>query len=269
MVKMLRELTKNLPNGVCKLYNITATAVEKRWSRQLRPSRFLMLLAAIGFATGTHAKTWDLTSSSGEYLTFLSNGARLADGDEVTGTWDSQGTIKIVDGATVTFRDFKVDPSGNVVECAGITCEGDAIINLVGDNEVTGYHFDHPAIYVPEGKTLTIKGPGTLNASTLSTYNSHSGWDAGNAAAIGGGVNKPCGNIVIESGIVNANAGFKGAGIGAGANGGHCGTITIKSGRITAKGGAGWDGNDGKNYGGAAIGGACARGREMVYCPAS
>ena len=90
-----------------------------------------------------------------------------------------------------------------------------------------------------QGKTLTIKGTGSLDAE-------NEGW----AAAIGGGETLPCGNIVIESGTIVAKGGEGASGIG---SGGHdadgigatvaeqyaettCGNIEIKGGYITAMG---------------------------------
>ena len=68
-----------------------------------------------------------------------------------------------------------------------------------------------------KGKTLTIKGPGTLESSSQ-------GW----AAGIGGGKDLECGNIVIEEGIVIAKGGNNAAAIGGGWSG-SCGDIVIRS----------------------------------------
>ncbi len=56
----------------------------------------------------------------------------------------------------------------------------------------------------------------------------------GGAAAIGGGYNNPCGNIVIEDGTVTASGGEDSAGIGSVND--YCGNITITGGNVTASG---------------------------------
>jgi len=98
---------------------------------------------------------------------------------------------------------------------AGITCLGDATIVLSGTNTVKGFNERYPGIHVPEGSTLTIRGDGSLTASS-------NGFGAG----IGGGLDIACGNIVIEGGDIIATGGYGSAGIGGGI-GGSCGNITI------------------------------------------
>ena len=81
-----------------------------------------------------------------------------------------------------------------------------------------------PCIYIASGKTLTITGNGSLNASSTGMI----------TAAIGGcySSGNSCGNIVIESGNITANGGSCAA-IGGGYNG-NCGDITINGGTIQA-----------------------------------
>ncbi len=137
--------------------------------------------------------------------------------------------ISIAAGATVTLSNVTIrGVNKSSCEWAGITCEGDATIILVGTNTVTGFDSEYPGIYVPAYATLTIKGDGSLDASS-------NGYGAG----IGAGWDfKYCGNIVIESGSIVATGGYGAAGIG----GGHrssCGDITIKGGIVAATGGKG------------------------------
>ena len=122
----------------------------------------------------------------------------------------------VADGATVTL-DGVVINGANDEDCgwAGIICEGGATIILKGANTVKGFYEEYPGIYVPEGKTLTIKGDGSLDASS-------NGYGAG----IGGGYNISCGNIAIEGGNIVATGGYLATGIGGGGNG-SCGAITI------------------------------------------
>ncbi len=78
---------------------------------------------------------------------------------------------------------------------------------------------------MPEGKTLTIQGSGSLTASSN-----------GYVAGIGGGFQIDCGNIVIQGGNITATGGDHAAGIGCGAAG-KCGNISISGGTIVANGG--------------------------------
>ena len=140
--------------------------------------------------------------------------------------------IKIAAGATVTLHDI------HIADDSYIDCQGDATIILEGENSICADK-NNPAIWVDQGKTLTIKGTGSLDAENV-----------GHAAAIGGGEMLPCGNIVIESGTIVAKGGEGASGIG---SGGHdadgigatvaeqyaettCGNIEIKGGHITATG---------------------------------
>ena len=98
-------------------------------------------------------------------------------------------------------------------------------------NTVTTSAEGQPAIFIPEGTTLTIQGTGSLTANATGD----------GAAGIGGGYQDGisyaginCGNIIIESGTITATGNT--AGIGGGANG-TCGTITINGGTVEAQGG--------------------------------
>jgi len=155
----------------------------------------------------------------------------VPNGSTLTGTLANNVRISIADGATVTLQDIGINGSGTGTGTfAGITCEGDATIILEGTNTVKGfsqYGSGHPGIFVPSGKTLTVKGTGALNASS-SDY----------CAGIGGGNGVSCGNIVIEGGTITATGGpHYGAGIGSGDNS-ACGNIEIKGGTVTANGGS-------------------------------
>ena len=175
------------------------------------------------------------TARTGDVLT----GKAVKDGDYV-----DYITINIADGATVTLRDVTIDGSsysGDPYEMhAGITCDGDATIILEDGttNIVKGFYSTYPGISVPAGKTLTIRGNGSLTASS-----------SGAGTGIGGGQDMACGNIVIESGEIvaygytNYNNSTDNAGIG----GAFCGNITIKGGNVTAYGGKGGAGIGGGN----------------------
>ncbi len=82
----------------------------------------------------------------------------LNNNDMLTGTGGSNTRVTIADGAMVVLSGAYITPVGN---WAGITCEGDATIIFEGDNAVMG-GMDSPGIYVSRGKTLTIRGNGSL-----------------------------------------------------------------------------------------------------------
>lgn len=160
--------------------------------------------------------------------------ATATDGMTITGTLGVIKKISIADGATVTLNNVTINgTNGFDYKWAGITCVGDATIILKdgSENTVKGFYEDYPGIFVPSGKTLTIKGSGSLTASS-------NGYGAG----IGGGFGISCGNIEIQGGIITATGGWSGAGIGAGSGIGAgesiCGTITISGGTVTAIGGS-------------------------------
>ena len=135
------------------------------------------IAAAIGIAAGAWADPIDLATL--EYST------RMGDGIVLTGELKKKVQISIMDGATVTLKDITIHGvNDGKYKWAGITCEGDATLVLEGGNAVIGFHEDYPGVYVPPGKTLTIKGWGTLSAGPCA---------GGFAAGIGGGWYLPCG----------------------------------------------------------------------------
>ena len=143
--------------------------------------------------------------------------------------------ITIADGATVTLADVTINGVNNeIYNWAGITSGDNSIIILDGTNTVKGFYEDYPGIYVPENKTLTIKGTGSLTASPFDGGRTNGSFGAG----IGGGNDINCGNIIIEGGTITATGGEGAAGIGAGMGSGViCGTITISGGSVSATGG--------------------------------
>ena len=167
------------------------------------------------------------------------------DGYVLTGTLGGNYKITIADGATVTLRDATVP--GRVANdlptpWAGITCLGDATIILEGENYARGYNDDYPGIQAgPTGKTLTIRGSGSLTATTgLYESPSNPGFIQGASAGIGGGFTMHVGNICIEGGTITASGNEGGAGIGCGQTihgTASSGDITITGGNVTATGG--------------------------------
>ncbi|MCR5366873.1 MAG: hypothetical protein K6E67_12145 [Prevotella sp.] len=149
-------------------------------------------------------------------LAAVTENTTVPNGYTLTGKLGGNYKISIADGATVTLDGVTINGTyDNSYQWAGITCEGDATIILSGTNTVKGFKSDRPGIYVPTGKTLTIQGTGSLNASSN-----------GRAAGIGGGYEIACGNITITGGTVTATGGNDAAGIGGGCNA-ISGNITI------------------------------------------
>lgn len=185
----------------------------------------VMNLATTNNATVTLYAVWKdpnetITSSTGEI--------KVYDGQTLTGEGGANTHVTIADGATVTLNGVTITSITNDVNhnWAGITCEGDATIILADGttNTVKGGYGEYPGVYVPAGKTLTIQGDGSLNASSN-----------GYAAGIGAGydTDMSCGNIIIEGGNITATGGSRSAGIGS-----NCGNITISGGSVTATGGS-------------------------------
>ena len=166
-----------------------------------------------------------------------------SDGETLTGTLGANVKISIAAGATVTLNNVTINGTKNSsYKWAGITCLGNATIILSGTNTVKGFYEDYPGIYVPVDYTVTIKGSGSLTASS-------NGYGAG----IGGVYKIACGNIEIQGGTVEATGGNQAAGIGSGSQAG-CGDITITTGvtKVTATKGSG-----APNSIGAGIAGTC------------
>ena len=247
-------------------YTVTGHDTDGRIYVIMRPtsSATIKITATAGIRNYTKSltgKTWaannfyqqGLKMASTLKLTKLTGDFTAQNGDVLTGTLDENDKymISIADGATVTLSDVTINGENNSsCHWAGITCEGNATIILTGTNTVKGFYVNYPGIYVPSGKTLTIQGSGSLDASSN-----------GHGAGIGGGFNLACGNITIEGGNITATGGAYAAGIGGG-NGADCGDITITKGvtEVTATGGEnapysiGAGGNSG-NIGTVTIGG--------------
>ena len=172
--------------------------------------------------------TIDLSKLSKPYI--------AVNGDVLTGKLPEDVNVKIsiTDGATVTLQEVTIEGwDREKYDWAGLTCEGDATIVLKNVNSVRGFYFIQPGISVPVGKTLTIRGDGTLN---VQSNNSLHPYEDVYGPGIGGRINNDCGNIRIESGTVNAIGHKRSPGIGSSKEY-ICGNITITGGTVTATGG--------------------------------
>ena len=161
------------------------------------------------------AKTVDLATLTADYTAH--------DGDTLTGKLAEAVQITVADGASITIADAYINDELLMYDgkdFAGITCLGDATITISDSNSISGFHTFYPAIFVPEGHTLTFQGDGILNARS-------NGYLSCLSAAIGsvrGGAN--CGNLVFLGGEIYAEGGDRSAGIGASCSS-DCGNITI------------------------------------------
>ncbi len=157
----------------------------------------------------------------------LTGDKTVEDGMIITGTLGGNYKVSIAAGATVTLRDITISgEDSSDYDWAGLTCLGDATFILEGVNNVTGFHSYCPGVFVPTGKTLWIRGEGTLRAFS-------NGW----AAGIGAGYRQTaCGNITIEGGTIVASGGTGAAGIGS-SFGSACGDISILGGEVYGIGG--------------------------------
>ena len=187
------------------------------------------------FNPGTYYQSTVTMAPAATDLSKLTGDYTAKNGETLTGTLAGNYKISIADGATVTLDGVTITGENNSdYKWAGITCEGDATIILKdgSENTVKGFYERYPGIYVPDdaenpanNKTLTIKGTGSLTASSN-----------GNGAGIGGGKYTNCGNIEIQGGVITATGSSYAAGIG-GAGESSCGFITISGGTVTATGG--------------------------------
>ena len=215
-------------------------------------------------ANNGYSVSWRMTPAT--LLSTMASDYTAQNGETLYGKLDKNVKISIADGAKVTLKDVDINGSyyWSSGDHAGITCAGDATITLEGTNTVRGFYLNYPGIYVPWGKTLTIEGEGSLQASSYINglapgigggYYMHCGdivINGGNITAIGygsycaglgggqgeaGNVTR-CGKITINGGTVSAQCyGSSGAGIGSGYYG-SCGPITINGGNVSASGGS-------------------------------
>ena len=212
--------------------------------------------AGVKFASATSAETTFVMPASNVAVTANFNSTLdlstvtadtvIKDNTIVTGTLGANVKISIADGATVTLKDVTINGTeGESYKWAGLTCAGDATITLEGTNTVKGWRY-YPGVFVPKGKTLTIKGSGSLAANSLL------GAGIGGCNALDSPYNIPkeegsCGTIVIEGGTITATGG-RAAGIGCGLNS-DCDGVTIKGGTVTAISGV-WAAGIGSSKGG-------------------
>lgn len=157
--------------------------------------------------------------------------------------WNVMGGQHItISGGThkITLSNLTIDDPGTGNSAINVQDGANVTLVLEGSNYVEGA-YDHPAIWVEEGSSLTIEGAGSLEARAGSASLSMG------AAAIGGGYNEDAfGDIIINGGTVAAYGSTGGAGIGGGyliGDGGQSGDITINGGIVKAYGGSSFNTN--------------------------
>ncbi len=196
------------------------------------------LVLAVCASFGASAATLNLST--------VTTNTTIANNTTVTGTLNSNVKLTIAHGATITLSDATIngdEVNSSSYKWAGLTCDGNATVILVGENFVNSFYDGYPGIYVPELRTLTIQGSGSLNAIGCTK-----------AAGIGGGLGQSlnylgnCGTIVINGGEITAEGGYGGAGIGGGQSS-ICTSIVINGGKISVSSGIGGAGI-GSGYGG-------------------
>lgn len=237
------------PEGTKGFVALNSSSVNEKWAVLLPQTSFddaeatiahvgytvdIPNIEADGFITGENAIEIS-TPSNIVYLDWLTSDYTATNGQTLTGTLGGNYKISVnANNPTVILRNVTINKNGTYNEAAwaGITCDNNTTLVLIGTNNVTGFYEDYPGIYIAPEKTLTIQAEsdGALNASC---NGGEYGWGAG----IGGAYELDCGNIVINSGTINAIGG-RAAGIG-GASEGACGNITINGGIVTATGGIG------------------------------
>lgn len=177
-------------------------------------------------------------------LASITENTTFSDGAILSGILGANVKISIAAGATVTLRDVTINGiNSNRCLWAGINCEGNATLILKGTNKVKGFYEYYPGIQAAHNGTgsgdeytLTIRGDGSLTASSnglgAGIGSGRCGYSSGSLTTI----DAPCGNINIQGGTITATGGEDAAGIGA-ATRSSCGNITISGGTITATGG--------------------------------
>ena len=143
------------------------------------------------------------TATANRTLTTNDGVVTLVDGDILTGTGGANTQLKIADGAMVMLSGVTNTDITQETNRPGIDCLGDATIILAGTNSVRGREYA-AGIFVPEGKTLTIMGSGTLVATGGNTSQEGAGSGLIGGAGIGGTKDVSCGSIVIAGGTVTA-----------------------------------------------------------------
>ena len=243
-----------------------------RLKSALRRGVAAAVIAGIVVSSGipAYAAQWDIAdgditvkAGSTEGTNRVTQGEKDVEDTDTVITGESKENTVTIDtskgNVDVTFDDLKIDASDKDEAAVRVEGNGDATIELDGDNELKsgGYNAGlEKDGHEPEG-TLTIKDDKGKDGSLTAE-----GGDKG-GAGIGGGMESTGSNIKITGGTIEAVGGEGAAGIGGGVYGSGR-DIEISGGKVSATGGDMDEKLDPSRPGAAGIGdGAGTEGREI------
>ena len=190
----------------------------------------VLLEALFGDGTGVHIGGRELpVAGYYKYNDGFLNSSSAGDYNAYLVGSDTEGYTLTINGLTVTGEEDSNDGKG-------IYSEGGLNLVLVGENTVTGADdADGNSFGVLTQNGLTISGSGSLTAT------------AGRSGIYSVGIDTLYGNMIIESGTINAAGGAVtngySFGIGVSGNNNETGNLAISGGNITATGGTATSGN--------------------------
>ena len=243
-----------------------------RLKSALRRGVAAAVIAGIVVSSGipAYAAQWDIADGNitvkagdAEGTNRVTQGEKDVEDTDTVITGESKENTVTIDtsegNVDVTFDDLKIDASDKGEAAVRVEGNGDATIELDGDNELKGG--GHNAGLEKDGHrsegTLTIKDDKGKDGSLTAE-----GGDGG-GAGIGGGMESTGRNITIRGGTIEAVGGEGAAGIGGGVYGSGR-DIEISGGKVSATGGDANENLDPSRPGAAGIGdGAGTEGREI------
>ena len=243
-----------------------------RLKSALRRGVAAAVIAGIVVSSGipAYAAQWDIADGNitvkagdAEGTNRVTQGEKDVEDTDTVITGESKENTVTIDtsegNVDVTFDDLKIDVSDKGEAAVRVEGNGDATIELDGDNELKsgGYNAGlEKDGHEPEG-TLTIKDDKGKDGSLTAEGGE------GGGAGIGGGMESTGSNIKITGGTIEAVGGEGAAGIGGGVYGSGR-DIEISGGKVSATGGDMDEKLDPSRPGAAGIGdGAGTEGREI------
>ena len=169
---------------------------------------------------------WSYDGETGIVRLSTMNGVYVITGRDTAGEFGIQADAA---QCSVILSNLVINANANVGRPPfEVTAGRNVVLTFAGSNYLYGPK-DHPAIYVQPGATLRILDGGGMVTAT----------GGGNAPGIGGkvGDTSGTGTLDIKGGIIYANGGSYGSGIGAAKDSGF-GTVTISGGKVSAEGGS-------------------------------
>ena len=243
-----------------------------RLKSALRRGVAAAVIAGIVVSSGipAYAAQWDIADGNitvkagdAEGTNRVTQGEKDVEDTDTVITGESKENTVTIDtsegNVDVTFDDLKIDASDKGEAAVRVEGNGDATIELDGDNELKsgGYNAGLEKDGHRSEGTLTIKDDKGKDGSLTAE-----GGDSG-GAGIGGGMESTGSNIKITGGTIEAVGGEGAAGIGGGVYGSGR-DIEISGGKVSATGGDMDEKLDPSRPGAAGIGdGAGTEGREI------